>query len=328
MANVNMKVVSMVLLILFTSAQVITLKYAQSIKPYKSVTAVMMGELMKLVFSFMLICSEQGSIKKGVYVVTRTLQKSRDQIARTSVPAILYTIQNNFMYLAVDNLEAAVFQVCSQLKLLTAALFSVTFLHKRLSLMQWISLLILSTGIIFINYDNSTSKSKSEHANFFLGMISVVICSLTSGFAGVYTEKMVKDKRFSIWLNNFWLAFWSLIMGLLMLAVRDPSSLKYENFFDGYTVWSWLAIFLLAIGGLIIAMVLKYADNILKAFGGSISIILSSLASVYLFDFKITFYFIVGCLLVIVATLMYNYGAMPPKQYKSLPQEEPVLLKL
>ena len=318
----NMKYVSLVLLVFFTSAQVLCMRYAQT-RPgekYDSATAVILGEVMKLVMSFMLLSFE----KKSVYGAAKQLKNeltmySRDVLLQ-SVPAILYTIQNNVNYIATANLEAAVFQVCSQLKLLTAAIFSVSFLKKHVSGMQWLSLLVLGAGVVFVQMDPN-AKSSGNGGNFFLGMISIVIASCTSGFAGVFMEKMFKDSKFSAWSRNFWLAIYSIISGVAGILFKNPSLLLPANFFRGYTVWAWLAVTLLAVGGLIIAMVLKYADNILKAFGNSVSILVSSWVSVYLFNFVITRNFFVGGALVMVAIVLYStggkkvaYSPLPVKQ--------------
>ena len=72
-----------------------------------------------------------------------------------------------------------------------------------------------------------------------------------------------------------------------------------DGFFYGYNFWTWAAIICQAIGGLIVAMVVKYADNILKGFATSISIILSSIASVFIFDFEISLLFIIGAVIVL-----------------------------
>ncbi|KAJ2607417.1 hypothetical protein H4S08_004835 [Coemansia sp. RSA 1365] len=86
----------------------------------------------------------------------------------------------------------------------------------------------------------------------------------------------------------------------------EGGSVKENGFFYGYTSWTIDAITCQAVGGLIVAVVVKYADNILKGFATSISIILSCLASVWLFDFQITRLFTVGTFLVIYAS--YTYG--------------------
>ena len=224
-----------------------------------------------------------------------------------SVPAILYTIQNNFLYIAISNLEAAVFQVSSQLKLLTAAIFSVTFLKKYISPMQWFSLVILGAGVVLVQFDPNAKATSS--GSITLGLVAVVIACTTSGFAGVFMEKMFKDVKFSLWSRNVWLATYSIIAGVLGLVFKKPSLLLPSNFFHGYSIWAFVAVALLAMGGLIIAMVLKYADNILKAFGNSASILVSSWISVYLFGFKITTNFLIGCALVMIAIVLYSYGS-------------------
>lgn len=323
MAGINMKYVSLTLLIIFTSAQVLTMKYASSLPGVKfnSTTAVLMGEVMKLVFSFFLVAIGEGSIPRAVVSLYNNAVYDKKEMMKNAVPAFLYTIQNNCMYIAIANLEAVIFQITSQIKLLTATLFSVFFLHKQFSFMQWISLVILGGGVVLVQFDGASASSSGNH-NVILGLISILIFCLTSGFAGVYMEKMFKDSKYSIWTRNFWLAFWSIVVGVITLLFRSPEVFTKGTFFDGYTVWTWAAISLLAVGGLIIAMVLKYADNILKAFGNSASIVLSSLISVYLFDFKITLTFILGALLVGVATLMYNYGARKVVQYTTIKDPE------
>jgi len=57
------------------------------------------------------------------------------------------------------------------------------------------------------------------------------------------------------------------------------------------------------------AVVIKYSDNILKGFATSLSIVLSFLASVVLFNFSITPSFVIGASTVLGATWMYNQPA-------------------
>ncbi|PWA17367.1 hypothetical protein CCH79_00011224, partial [Gambusia affinis] len=65
-------------------------------------------------------------------------------------------------------------------------------------------------------------------------------------------------------------------------------------------------------GGLVVAVVIKYADNILKGFATSVSIIVSTLISYFLLnDFNPTGVFFLGATLVIAATFLYGYHGKP-----------------
>jgi len=75
-----------------------------------------------------------------------------------------------------------------------------------------------------------------------------------------------------------------------------------------------------AAGGLVVAAVMKYADNILKGFATSVSIVLSSIISYFfLADFHPSLLFLIGAFLVLVATFMYS----KPQSAAVLPQTDP-----
>lgn len=77
-------------------------------------------------------------------------------------------------------------------------------------------------------------------------------------------------------------------------------------------LWIQTSLFFQALGGLVIAAVIKYADNILKGFATSLSIILSTLISYFwLQDFVPTSVFFFGAILVIAATFLYGYDPKP-----------------
>ncbi len=66
------------------------------------------------------------------------------------IPAGLYTLQNNLLFVALSNLDAATYQVTYQLKILTTALFSVLMLGKKLDSLKWVSLVILMFGVSLV----------------------------------------------------------------------------------------------------------------------------------------------------------------------------------
>jgi len=70
--------------------------------------------------------------------------------------------------------------------------------------------------------------------------------------------------------------------------LKDGAAISKEGFFVGYNWVVWMAITFQAVGGLLVALVVNYADNIAKNFATSISIIISFFFSVWLFNFSIT----------------------------------------
>ena len=66
------------------------------------------------------------------------------------IPSGLYTLQNNLLYIALSNLDAATYQVTYQLKILTTALFSVLMLGMKLDSFKWISLVLLMAGVSLV----------------------------------------------------------------------------------------------------------------------------------------------------------------------------------
>lgn len=281
---------------------------------YLTSTAVLMNEVMKLAIASVIAFRDTSrNLPNASYTsVTRTLynQAFSSDSWKLAIPAALYTFQNSLQYIAVSNLDAATFQVTYQLKILTTAIFSVTMLRRRLSAKQWLSLVILMVGVAIVTVFSSktvASPSSSKHVardlkssqsgtpehppmNSAIGLMAVITACATSGLAGVYFEKVLKDSaKVTLWVRNVQMSFYSLFPALFIGCIfKDGQEIQRIGFFAGYNNMVWAAITCQAVGGLLVAVVVNYADNIAKNFATSISIILSFFASVWLFDFRIT----------------------------------------
>ncbi|KAI8321241.1 nucleotide-sugar transporter, partial [Martensiomyces pterosporus] len=323
--GIPLKYISLVILTVQNSMLVLVMRYSRVVSDvrYYTSTAVLLSELTK--FCVCLFISAKESIREndGRFEPRRVYT---DILGGDSwkmlIPAGLYTIQNNLQYVAVSLLDAATFQVTYQLKILTTALCSVILLGTALGMMRWISLFALTIGVILVQLPSGQDAAASATAaaasaaasTRLMGLLTVMVACILSGLAGVYFEKVLKGSRKSVWTRNVQLSLFSTIPALFGVLVVDGQGVRENGFFYGYTGWTIGAIACQAVGGLIVAVVVKYADNILKGFATSISIILSCLASVWIFDFHITGSFIAGTALVIYATYMYGkYGNAPKK---------------
>ena len=100
---------------------------------------------------------------------------------------------------------------------------------------------------------------------------------------------------------------------------NDWDNVAHGGFFQGYTPVVVVLVLLQAFGGLVVAVAVKYADNILKVFATSISIILSTLCSYFVLNDQASTgpFFYLGAPLVISATVIY--GKFPPTSRRSGP---------
>jgi len=229
---------------------------------------------------------------------------------KVMIPAILYLIQNNLNYYAASKLDAATYQITYQIKIITTAFFSIIILKRRLFKQHWISLFILFIGIALVQLptgDNNKNNNKNTEFDKIIGVITIILGCLLSGLSGVYFEKILKKSKVTIWARNVQLSLFSIILGYIVgVLFFDGEIVKKKGFFTGYTPWTILTIIAQAFHGILIAIVVIYADNILKGFATSISIILSCIISYYVLNFNITIIFTVGCALVIYATYVYS----------------------
>jgi UDP-sugar transporter A1/2/3 len=295
---------------------------------YYASTAVFISEIMKLVFCSFYAISEQGLTEPFEQIFHGDWWK-------LSIPALLYTLQNNLQYVAVSNLEAVTFQVMHQLKILSTALFSVIILRRSLSRGQWAALFLLTFGVALIQIPESTfmelkdliyglhdtgakrqasNKPSSETAatasmNPLVGVMAIVTASIISGLSGVYFEKVLKTtNNVSVWVRNIQLSIFSLIPCLVLgVYFKDGSGIAKNGFLHGYNSVVWTSVSLQALGGIVVSLSVKYADNIAKNFATSISIILSFLASVLFFNFAVSVNFVFGVMTVLTSTYMYSH---------------------
>merc|ERR550519_2681971 len=110
---------------------------------YSNTAALFIMELLKVITSLamLLILEFKLSMSHTMSHLHEEIIRKPKETLKVAVPAFIYTLQNNLLYVAVSNLPAATFQVSYQLKILTTALFSVFMLNKKLIRTQWLSML-------------------------------------------------------------------------------------------------------------------------------------------------------------------------------------------
>lgn len=281
-------------------------------------TGVICQEIMKFCFCFTCVIFSGESV---VGVFSRP-----SELVRSSVPAVLYLVQNNLQYVALGYLDPATYVVTYQLKILSTAVMSVLLLKREISPTKWIALALLVMGVSAVQLpavstSGDAGSSKGAYSQQFLGLVAVLTTCLLSGLAGVYTEKILKMSSVSLWARNVQLALFSIIAGIVGLAITDDlSKVREHGFFGGYNSWVCASVVNNSFGGLLIAVIIKYADNIIKNFATAISIVLTTAISIYGLGLAFTLSFGLGVAIVCFSTFLYGgafdayIGRLVPKK--------------
>ncbi|CAM4919895.1 unnamed protein product [Rotaria socialis] len=314
----NLRWISLVALVVQNTSLVLLLRYSRTMKAerYLSSTAIVTAEFIKGLICVILVWLENDrSVSRLLRVLHEEIYAKPFDTSKLAIPSGLYAVQNNLLFVALSYLNAATYQVSYQLKILTTAIFSVLIMGKKVERHQWFSLFLLAIGVAFVTWPSSeettkriTTQIQATWLQQAIGFGAVILASVTSGFSGVYFEKILKTGPTSVWVRNIQLACFGSLFGLAIVFCVDYKPVMEKGFFQGYSAIVWIVIVLQAMGGLIIATVIKYADNIIKGFATSLSIIFSSVISYFfLHDFSPSLFFYTGTVFVLSATFLYGW---------------------
>jgi len=352
--GIPLKYWMLVFLVLQNSLGVLLIRYTRiATGPmYLSSTVVVVQEAIKLLVCLAMVTVRAGSATAAAAGILNESDQTAMRVcgvwvpaARLGLPALLYAIQNNLLFVAVSNLDAAVYQVTYQLKIVASVFFAIAMRGKHVSRRQWLSLGLLFFGVVLVQLQEtaraavhssatasatatpiaSTSSADLEPTQPtqqpLLGLTCVFAACLLSGFSGVYMEIMQQEAS-AFWLRSLLLGAWGLASSCVALLSADWGRVLEKGFFYGYTSLVWVVAFNQAAGGILVAVVLKYADNILKTLSTSVSLVLSCVISVFLFDYEVTQQFVFGVAMVTVAVPLWNDAICHPQPVRPSHLEE------
>jgi len=122
----------------------------------------------------------------------------------------------------------------------------------------------------------------------------------------------VKQKtEVTIWVRNVQLGLFSLPQAASLVAA-DSAIIAQHGALVGFTPLAWSVVVLKALGGLLVAAVVKYADNVLKTYATAIAIVLTCILTCVNTRVMPTAVFVQGMAMVIASIFLYNFAQPPP----------------
>jgi len=287
---------------------------------YNTASAMMLIELTKIMCCLGVEWwqGDASRAEKGESRKTTTWQG----FAVYAVPGFLYALENNLKIPATVYLHPHVFALFNNSKVIFAAVGMVILLGKKFSVLQWISMALLAMSLCIAKVQimlplpaNCAKSSPQDQVGFGLflwGIVLVLTASFLSGLAGVSNELLLKkrDSDVGLWRKNIWTYQWGVIFntgGLLGSELygggSGPSS--QFDFFRGYDFRVWGMIFATSLLGISVSMIMKYFDNVVKCFGGSLILYSTTLASMTVFGSQVDAGFVLGLLVYSVSSYFY-----------------------
>jgi solute carrier family 35 (UDP-sugar transporter), member A1/2/3 len=327
--NGFIKMAVLIALMVQNASHALLTRYSQGIlkEKYSSTEVVLVGEFLKMCVSGYLSVvdrSETDAQGQGTAKLLWLMVHGKKVI----VLVVLYSIANIMSYYALARVDASVYSVLLQLKIVTTASFAVLILGRNITLTKWRALFLLVMGCVLVASPafnrpptcdaEETGGEEDEHVSGFeslLGVGAVLAMVIISGYSAIYFEQMLKKttEKITIWERNFQLALYSLVLLVIVWMYETNTRYNYdemhEAMFAGWTVNTCLIAVVQASGGLLVAATLKYADAILKTLATCGSIVLSAVIGWMLLGGTLDIFVSIGCLSTILA--IFNYVLAP-----------------
>ena len=214
------------------------------------------------------------------------------------IPAFLYFVGNNLMFVAVSGVDPGSLLLLSNLKIFTTAMFSWLLLKTKFSLREKLSLLSLFIGCVI---SQLPQNDQPMHATKD-GLLAVVVACTTSGAATAYTELLLKQSNTSFHKQNIQLYSVGLLFCVLSLYAGDISTML-----DGLDKPLNIAVLVsLSISGMVLGAIMKYLSSIAKTYLRSVATIVVAVFSIYLFDTEITLNGVIGYFIILISLYVYT----------------------
>ncbi|CAL5321531.1 unnamed protein product [Camellia sinensis] len=211
------------------------------------------------------------------------LSTTLDEVSVYPIPAALYLIKNLLQYYIFAYVDAPGYQILKNLNIISTGV---------LSEIQWAAFILLCAGCTTAQLNPSSDRVLQTP---FEGWVMAIVMALLSGFAGVYTEAIIKKRPSrNINVQNFWLYVFGMGFNAIAILIQDFDAVMNKGFFHGYSLITTLMILNHALSGIAVSMVMKYADNIVKVYSTSVAMLLTAVFSVFLFGFHLSLAFFLG----------------------------------
>nr|XP_023891058.1 CMP-sialic acid transporter 1-like isoform X2 [Quercus suber] len=191
------------------------------------------------------------------------------------------------------------------------------------NIVQWMAIVLLAVGTTMSQVKGCGEAScDSLFSAPIQGYMFGILSACLSAFAGIYTEFLMKKNDDTLYWQNVQLYTFGAIFNMARLLLDDfrnefEKGPWWQRLFNGYSFTTWLVVLNLGSTGLLVSWLMKYADNIVKVYSTSMAMPLTTVLSLFLFDFRPTLQLFLGIVVCMMSLHMYF---APPSMLIDLPK--------
>ncbi|XP_076377047.1 UDP-galactose transporter senju isoform X2 [Megalopta genalis] len=269
-----------------------------------------MTEVIKLIVSTILYCKDNS-----VTSLCQEATGNKKVLLLYMIPSFLYCLYNNLAFINLAAFDPTTYYVLLQFRVvLTGIIFQVIF-NKKLSMKQWLSLIILTIGCMvkYIDLDfdvNILSSKINLTSNIFL----IFIQAICSCLAGVYNEYLLKEQgaNINMFIQNIFMYIDSIFCNLVILMVlyisQSSSSDVFSEIHPNVLLQPKVMLIMLnnASIGIITSFFLKCLNSILKTFASALELVFTAVLCWLMFSIPIYLNTVISIVMVSCAVILYS----------------------
>ena len=296
----------------------ILVKATQSHKKYNynTVAVVFLTECTKLVIAISIYLAENSTKN-----LLKEVLANQKLFLLYFIPAALYCLYNNLAFVSLVNFDPTTYYILLQLRMVvTGVIYQIVF-KRRLTAVQWFSLILITVGCLVKNSSQFSGGSYSISNFFNYSIVLILVQVFCSCFAGVYTEFLVKDTGAGVHLmvQNVFMYVDSIVCNLmvLLLVSNNESNSFLENPIQTFSEvllepLVFMVMFNNALCGIITSLFLKSFNSILKIFASALELVITAIVCLIIFAIPIDSYTVVAIVIVSAATYIYSKSPSIP----------------
>ncbi|XP_065176387.1 probable UDP-sugar transporter protein SLC35A4 isoform X1 [Sycon ciliatum] len=304
---------------------------------YHPSAIVLCAELGKLAISLILLWLEDVALWPRSGSVLQPTSSSASPVrlhtfsvmtlVKCCVPAALYTLNNNIAVHSQHWLDPVSIQVLGNLKIVATVVVYKLMLHRHIGKQKLLAIgCILVAGVLNGLAGRYAGNATGEDEALvtvrvtMVGVCMMLVLSVSSAIAAVFTEKLLKHEKGGIHFLNVCLYGSGVMMNSATVAMElagEETQLEggvhalLASVVKGFTPICWFIVLCQVASGLLMSVVLKYAGNLLRLMIIACAVLVNVLASVLIFSLHIPQLLLFALPILVLGLALYTADRKP-----------------